>query len=156
MMKVMVLTVSDRASEGVYEDLSGPAVENVLSENLKDIKIIRKIVPDEPDKIEEAFSSGLENDFIISTGGTGIGPRDITPEVTEKFCEKMIPGVAELLRNESLKQTQNAVFSRGLAGTKGKTMIVNLPGSVKGAKFCTEILVSILSHAKKMLNGAAH
>lgn len=155
-MKVLVLTISDRASQEVYEDKSGPAIESILSEKLPESFIERVIVSDDANAIEKAFSSHLDKDVIITTGGTGIGPRDNTPEITEKFCDRLIPGIAEYLRNESLKQTINAVLSRGIAGIKDTTLIINLPGSVKGASFCVKQLIQILPHALKMMSGKGH
>ena len=155
-MKVLVLTISDRASQGVYEDKSGPAIESILGEKLPESVIDRLIVPDEENAIKEAFVNNLDKDIIITTGGTGIGPRDITPDITEKFCDRLIPGISEYLRNESLKETINAVLSRGVAGVKGNTLIINLPGSVKGASFCAEQLIQILPHALKMMRGKGH
>lgn len=155
-MKVLVLTISDRASQGVYEDKSGPAIESILAEKLPEAAIERLIVSDDANAIEEALSSHPDKDVIITTGGTGIGPRDNTPDITEKFCDRLIPGIAEYLRNESIKQTINAVLSRGMAGIKGNTLIINLPGSVKGASFCTELLIQILPHALKMMRGEGH
>lgn len=155
-MKVLVLTISDRASQGIYEDRSGPAIEAVFSEKLPDAHIERRIVPDEEGPILETFSHHLANDVIITTGGTGIGPRDITPDVTEKFCDRVIPGIAEYLRAASIAQTTHAVLSRGVAGVKGNTIIVNIPGSVKGAIFCTELLITILPHAVTMVQGGGH
>ncbi|MCD6380571.1 MogA/MoaB family molybdenum cofactor biosynthesis protein [bacterium] len=155
-MRVLVLTISDRASVGVYEDRSGPAVEESLSRNIPDAEIERQIVPDEKAKIEEVLSGNLDKDVIITTGGTGLGPRDITPDVTIGFCDRLIPGIAEYLRTESLKETLNAVLSRGVAGIKDQTIIINLPGSVKGASFCAELLPSILRHALAMVHGEGH
>ena len=155
-MKVLVLTISDRASQGVYEDKSGPAIESILTVKLPETVIERVIVSDETNAIEEAFSAHLDKDVIITTGGTGIGPRDNTPDITENFCDRLIPGISEYLRNESLKQTINAVLSRGVAGIKGNTLIINLPGSVKGASFCAEQLIQVLPHALKMMRGKGH
>ena len=155
-MKVLVLTISDRASQGVYEDKSGPVIEKILTEKLSEVLVERLIVSDDETAIKEAFSSHLEKDIIITTGGTGIGPRDNTPDITEKFCDRLIPGIAEYLRIESCKQTINAVLSRGVAGIKDKTLIINLPGSVKGVSFCTELLITILPHALKMMRGEGH
>ena len=139
-MKILVLTISDRATEGVYEDRSGPAVEKVL------------LATD----IEEALGKDAEHDVILTTGGSGIGPRDNAPDVTMSFCDRSIPGIAEYLRSESCKETLNAVLSRGIAGYKGTTIIINLPGSVKGAVFCAELLVPILPHACDMILGKGH
>lgn len=155
-MNVLVLTVSDRASKGVYEDLSGPAIEKILRDRFPDISVSRKIVPDEKMAIIRAFESGLANDFIITTGGTGISPRDITPETTAGFCDRTIPGIPEYIRAESFKQTPNAILSRGTAGMKGATIIVNLPGSVRAAEFCTLLLLPIIPHAMKMAQGEGH
>ena len=155
-MKVLVLTISDRASQGMYDDKSGPAIESILTEKLPEAAIERLIVSDDAIAIEKAFSSHLDKDVIITTGGTGIGPRDNTPDITEKFCVRLVPGIAEYLRTESCKQTINAVLSRGVAGIKDKTLIINLPGSVKGASFCTEQLITILPHALKMMRGEGH
>ena len=155
-MKVLVLTISDRASNGVYEDKSGPEIEKVLVNHLPEVKTERLIVSDDAENIEQAFESHLDMDVIITTGGTGIGPRDNTTDVTEKFCNRLIPGIAEFLRRESCKQTLNAVLSRGTAGVRGNTAIINLPGSVKGAAFCTELLIPILPHAIKMMHGGGH
>ena len=155
-MKVLVLTISDRASQGMYDDKSGPAIKSILTEKLPEAAIERLIVSDDAIAIEEAFSSHLDKDVIITTGGTGIGPRDNTPDITERFCGRLIPCIAEYLRNESIKQTINAVLSRGVAGIKSNTLIINLPGSVKGASFCTELLIQILPHTLKMMRGEGH
>ena len=155
-MKVLVLTISDRAAAGVYEDQSGPALEQVLRELLDDVVIRRVVVPDESRQIEAAMTEGLDCDVILTTGGTGLGPRDITPEVTERFCEKAVPGLAELLRAESLKETSHAALSRGTAGQRGMTLVVNLPGSVRGASFGARVLAPILPHAAKMMAGKGH
>ena len=155
-MKVLVLTISDRAFKGVYDDESGPAIKKTIAFILPDATVELLIVPDEKDKIINACQSHLDMDAIITTGGTGIGPRDVTPDATEEFCDKLIPGISDYLRRESCSQTINAVLSRGVAGIKGNTVIVNLPGSVKGAQFCTKLLVPVLQHALKMIKGEGH
>ena len=155
-MKIRVLTISDRASRGEYEDLSGPEVERVLQEGLDDPDVSRRIVSDEPWDIEQAFLEGLDCDVILTTGGTGLSPRDHTPDVTERICDRLIPGITEALRAYSLTQTPQAMLSRSLAGIKGTTLIINLPGSVKGARFCTEWLLPVLPHAKRMIAGEGH
>ena len=97
-MKILVLTISDRASDGVYEDRSGPAVEEVLRSGMPGADIERLVVPDDERRIERVFETHLDRDVIITTGGSGIGPRDVTPDVTARFCDALIPGIAEHLR----------------------------------------------------------
>ncbi len=155
-MKVLVLTVSDRASAGIYEDASGPAVEAALLAAHPDIQVVREIVPDEADRILETFGCNLQMDVILTTGGTGLSTRDVTPDATSTFCDKTVPGIAEALRAASFLQTKNAVFSRATAGIKESTLIVNLPGSVRGAGFCAEFLAPMLPHCLKMMRGEGH
>jgi molybdopterin adenylyltransferase len=155
-MRVRVITISDRATRGDYEDRSGPAIEEALRERIDGVEVERVIVPDEPDAIRDALEEGLPRDVIITTGGTGIGPRDITPDITAAFCDKLLPGISEILRSESYKQTSRAMLSRGVAGVKGQTVVVNVPGSVRGARFCAEIVAPVLGHAGEMLRGGDH
>lgn len=155
-MKILVLTISDRASEGVYEDRSGPAVEEVLEAGIPGARIKRLVIPDDEVEILQVFESNLDRDVIITTGGSGIGPRDVTPDVTERFCDALIPGIVEHMRRESYRETPYALLSRAVAGRKDRTVIVNLPGSVKGARFCAELLVEILPHACAMVRGEGH
>jgi molybdopterin adenylyltransferase len=155
-MQVLVLTVSDRASAGVYEDRSGPAIAEVLAEAFPGAVIARSVVPDEKPAIRAAFEANAQCDAIITTGGTGLSPRDVTPEATQEYCGRMVPGIAEMLRMESLKETRNAALSRGVAGTKENCLIINLPGSVRAATFCTKILIPILPHALAMIQGKDH
>ncbi len=155
-MKVMVLTISDRASRGQYEDLSGPAVERIVAGGIAGASVTRSIVPDEAEAIRGAFEENLDKDVILTTGGTGLGPRDITPEVTQRFCDREVPGIAEYLRAESRRETLNATVSRGRSGMKGTTLIINLPGSIRGASFCALLLVPLLPHACGMASGEGH
>jgi molybdopterin adenylyltransferase len=155
-MEILVLTVSDRASKGIYEDLSGPAMDALLRASFESCTVHRKIVPDEKDKIIDAFKEYLSCDFIFTTGGTGISPRDVTPDATSEWCKKLVPGIGEYLRNESLKQTKNAIFSRAVAGIHEKTMVVNFPGSVKGATFCLELFIPMIPHSIRMIAGEGH
>jgi molybdopterin adenylyltransferase len=155
-LEILVLTISDRAAAGEYDDLSGPEVERILSEGIEGSLVERMIVSDDREAIENALEGALGKDVIITTGGTGLGPRDNTPEATEAFCDKLIPGISEYLREESRSETLNAVLSRGVAGMKGRTIVVNLPGSVKGAAFCAGLLVHILPHACRMALGGGH
>ncbi len=155
-MTVAVITISDRASRGEYEDLSGPEIEKVLHQHLPGVVVQRHIVPDEPDEITAAFGRFAESDFIITTGGTGIGPRDVTPEVTAAYCDRLLPGIAETLRAESYRETPQAMLSRGMAGVRKETVIVNFPGSVKAVRLCAGLLVPVMEHAVKMLHGGGH
>ena len=155
-MRILVLTISDRASEGVYEDRSGPAVEEALRAGIAGAEIERLVVPDDGPRIERAYAAHLDRDVIVTTGGSGIGPRDVTPDATARFCDALIPGIAEHLRRESYRETPHALLSRAVAGRKGRTIIVNLPGSVEGARFCAKLLVQILPHAIAMIRGEGH
>jgi molybdopterin adenylyltransferase len=155
-MRVLVLTVSDRAAAGVYEDKSGPAITAVLAEAFSDAIITNAVVPDEKESICAAFKTHAACDCILTAGGTGLSPRDVTPEATIAYCDRMVPGIAEMLRMESLKETPNAALSRGVAGMKGGCLIVNLPGSVRAATFCAKHLVKILEHAIAMRDGKSH
>lgn len=150
-MKVTVIIVSDRASSGEYKDLSGEIIEKILRENFKNIEINRIIIPDEEAEILESLEKSLSSDFIFTTGGTGLSERDITPDVCEKFCEKPVPGISEILRAESYKETHFAMLSRGYAGLKNKTLIVNFPGSPKAADLCTRLVIPIMPHALQIL-----
>jgi len=155
-VEILVLTVSDRASRGDYEDRSGPAVIKMLAKAFPDANIEGLMVPDEKPAILKVFASHAQKDFIITTGGTGLSARDVTPDATGEYCERMVPGIAEMLRMESLKETPYAALSRGVAGMKGKCIIINLPGSVKAATFCTRLVVPLLPHALAMRDGKGH
>ncbi len=155
-MKVTVITISDRAFNGIYEDLSGKEIISILKDYDKNIEIKYVLVPDEKDMIFNALKENTDSNYIFTTGGTGLSKRDVTPEVTQNFCEKELPGIAETLRFESLKETKNAMLSRGYAGVKGKTIIVNFPGSVKAVRLCTKVLLPILKHGIMMINGESH
>jgi len=155
-VKVAIITVSDRASRGEYQDLSGPEIEKIILEKYPDSEIRRVIVPDEREDIRKTLTSCLDCQWIITTGGTGIGPRDITPDVTIEFCDLLLPGISETLRIRSLEETSQAMLSRGAAGLKGDTLIVNFPGSRKGAAFCTRVILPILFHGPAMRRGEGH
>ena len=156
MYTIAVLTISDRASAGVYPDTSGPAIVEIILQKYPDAQITQEIIPDNPMLLRSFFSHHLTCNCIITTGGTGIGPRDFTPEITTDFCSYLVPGIAEMFRFESIKVTKNAVFSRGVVGVKHKTLIVNFPGSHKAALLHTELLLSIFDHAMSMMHGKGH
>lgn len=154
-MKIRVITVSDRAFAGDYEDRTGPAVVESLASLLPEAAAELGIVPDDPEALRKALDdSGA--DVIIAAGGTGLGPRDSTPEVLESWGDRSVPGIGELLRTRSLEQTSMASLSRMTAVQKGRTLAVAMPGSVRGAVFCTEVLAPLLGHAVKMMAGGGH
>jgi len=155
-LEIMVITISDRAYRGEYEDLSGPRIKEIIEASEVEARVDLMIVPDEAEKIKEALLNNLDKDFILTTGGTGLSPRDITPEVTREVCEREIPGISEMLRFESYRETRNAVLSRGVAGVKGRTIIINFPGSLKAVTLCTRLVLPILEHAQMMLRGEGH
>jgi molybdopterin adenylyltransferase len=155
-MKVAVITISDRASRGEYADLSGPEIEKAVLSLDAAAEVSRKVVPDEEQEIREALEEAAAADFILTTGGTGISPRDVTPEVTMRFCDKELPGIAEMLRAQSWLQTPAAVLSRGYAGLHGRSVVVNFPGSVNAVRLCMKVLGPVMEHAMRMLGGAGH
>ncbi len=156
-MRVTVITVSDRASKGIYEDLSGPEITRIIEEAYPDARVNRVIVSDTPKEIlKQLQKEASQVDIILTTGGTGISPRDNTPEITAQFCEKEVPGIAETLRSESLKETPMAMLSRGYAGMHKGTLIINFPGSLKAVRLCTKVVLPILPHAKAMFLGEGH
>lgn len=156
MLEILVLTVSDRAFSGDYEDRSGPEIRRILEASGLELRIHTGLVPDDPAAVLGALEKQSGMDWIITTGGTGIGPRDITPEVTQKFCERMLPGVAEMLRRESCRETPYAVFSRGRCGISGSTLVVNFPGSVHAVRLYTRLILPLLEHGPRMLRGEGH
>ena len=155
-MRVAVITVSDRASRGEYADLSGPEIEKAVLSLDAAAEVSRAVVPDEEREILGALQAAAGADFILTTGGTGISPRDVTPEVTMRFCDKELPGIAEVLRAQSWLQTPAAVLSRGYAGLHGRSVVVNFPGSVNAVRLCMKVLGPVMEHAMRMLGGAGH
>lgn len=157
-LKLGILTISDSVTAGTTEDKGGPAIANVLVH--EDWTIARtEIVPDEQATIQRVlreWSDDIQLDVIFTTGGTGLSQRDVTPEATANVVVRLVPGIAEVLRAEGLKQTQGSMLSRGIAGTRGSTLIVNLPGSPKGAQQGAEILRPLLEHAVTTIAGAKH
>jgi molybdopterin adenylyltransferase len=153
-MKIGRITVSDRASAGIYEDRSGPEIQKVLGEFLGGAAEFESaIVPDEVHLISAAlknFADGLKCDLIVTTGGTGISARDVTPEATKAVLEKELPGFGEAMRMQSFAKVRTAILSRAVAGTRGKSLIINLPGRPSAVRECLEIL------APAMREGMAH
>ena len=150
-----ILTVSDKGWLGERYDESGQVVEQCLGKLLVEVTEC-DIVPDEKEAISEklikwADEKGL--DLIITNGGTGLSPRDITPEATLAIIDKVIPGLAEAMRMETMKKTPAALLSRAVVGSRGKCMIVNLPGSPKGVRECMEVILPVIPHALEILAG---
>ncbi len=153
---VGIITLSDRASKGEYEDLTGPALAKYISENLKTSFIRTEVIADDTKKLEimlKDFADTQELDVIITNGSTGVSPRDIAPDVTLNIIEKRLAGFEESMRAESLKITKNAMVSRAVCGTRNKSLIINLPGSPKGAVENLSVVLPVIEHTVKKLQG---
>jgi molybdopterin adenylyltransferase len=148
-----VVTVSDSCARGEREDLSGPAVAGVL-DKLGFLIAAREVVSDDSIQIQNLLIRlAREVRLIVTTGGTGIAPRDVTPEATRAVCEKLLDGVAEKMRSEGAKKTLLAALSRGVCGVRGRALILNLPGSPAGAVESLEIVAGLIPHAIELLSG---
>ncbi len=152
-MQVGLLTVSDRGARGEYEDRSGPLLAEIVQSKTPWQVSHRTIVPDELDEIAETLRRWCDEGIhlILTSGGTGFAPRDVTPEATKTVIERETPGIAEALRAESLKFTRHAMLSRAVAGIRGQTLIINLPGSPKAVRENMDVLLPILPHALELL-----
>jgi len=153
---VAVITISDRASRGEYEDLSGPEIERGVRALFPSAAVTRTVVSDDPERIRAELLASARADVILTTGGTGLSPRDVTPEVTRQFCDKEVPGIAEVLRSRSHAETPAAMLSRGTAGVRGTTLVVNFPGSPAAVKLCLQVLAPVLEHALRMMRAEGH
>lgn len=155
-MKIGRITVSDRASAGVYEDRSGPEIEAALREHFRAALFDAVIVPDEIEMIAAAllrFTDDLKVDLVVTTGGTGISVRDVTPEATRAVLEKELPGFGEAMRMTSLAKVRTAILSRATAGTRGHCLILNLPGKPAAVRECLEILAPAIREGVAHLRG---
>lgn len=154
-LRARILVLSDGASRGEREDRSGAAVRSLLESHGWTV-VAHEVLPDEVDRIRRRLEEWTEDeacDAIFTTGGTGLGPRDVTPEATRAVLEREVPGLAEMMRFEGMKRTKMAVLSRGLAGARRGCLILNLPGSVRGATESLESALSVLPHAIDLLRG---
>jgi molybdopterin adenylyltransferase len=155
MIRAAVITVSDKGSRGEREDLSGPEAVRLLEAQAIEVACTL-VVPDEPDEIKAALIDCADRqglDLIITTGGTGVTPRDVTPDATHEVLEKEIPGMAEAMRQASMAKTPHAMISRALAGLRGKTLIINLPGSPKGVRENLAVVLPAIPHAIEKIQG---
>jgi molybdopterin adenylyltransferase len=156
-IKVGVVTASDRASAGIYDDISGVAIMDTLKEYLQnEIEFVYRCIPDEKEEIEKALKELAYNeecDLIVTTGGTGPAPRDVTPEATEAVCQKMMPGFGELMRQVSLQYVPTAILSRQTAGICNKSLIINLPGKPKSIRECLDAVFPAVPYCIDLIGG---
>jgi len=157
MIKIGVINVSDRASQGIYEDIPGKAVVDLLHEYLiSEFELVYQVIPDEQKQLEQAMTHMADIEktcLIITTGGTGPSLRDVTPEATEAICQKMLPGFGELMRSISLAFVPTAILSRQTAGIRGNTLIVNLPGKPKAIRQCLEAVFPAIPYCIDLIDG---
>ena len=155
MIRVAVLTLSDKGSRGEREDLSGPAIREMIKQ-IGAVAEYYEIIPDEKALIKKKLIYYSKKvDIIFTTGGTGLSPRDVTPEATIEVIDREIPGIAEAMRMEGLKKTRRAMLSRAVAGVRGNTLIINLPGSPKAIKEGLESIMEVIPHAVEKIKGSA-
>ena len=154
-VRVAVLTISDSGSKGEREDTSGDVISEIAArEGYR--QVFREIVPDEKELIAarlREWCDGGEVDLVLTTGGTGLGPRDVTPEATAEVIDIAVPGITEAIRVETMKKTPFAMLSRSIAGVRSGCLILNLPGSPKGVRECLEVAVPVLPHGLAMIEG---
>lgn len=156
-IKIGIVTVSDRASAGIYEDISGKAILDTLQAYLvSEFKAVYRCIPDEQEHIEQTLKELADQQdccLIVTTGGTGPAKRDVTPEATEQVCDKMMPGFGELMRQVSLQYVPTAILSRQTAGIRGKSLIVNLPGKPASIRECLDAVFPAIPYCIDLLEG---
>jgi molybdopterin adenylyltransferase len=154
-MNIGILTISDKGSHGQRQDKSGEAIRDIMT--AAGSKVVKyEVVPDEKESIAATlrdWADGGKVDIILTTGGTGLSKRDVTPEATMSVVDREVPGIAEAMRVKSLDKTPTAMLSRAVAGQRGQCLIVNLPGSTKAVKECLEVIMPTLSHAVDIIKG---
>ncbi|MDE3177230.1 MAG: molybdopterin adenylyltransferase [Pseudomonadota bacterium] len=157
MIPIGVVTISDRASAGVYEDKGGPGIEAALAAILASPwRAVRRVIPDEQALIEASLrelADGEHCTLILTTGGTGPSPRDVTPEATAAVCERMMPGFGELMRAKSLLEVPTAILSRQTAGLRGRSLIVNLPGKPSAIRTCLDAVFPAIPYCLDLIGG---
>lgn len=154
MITVGILTISDGAAHGTREDISGDAIRELVAQVPGAVVSVHAIVPDEMDQIAATLCSWCDEqrlNLVLTTGGTGLAPRDVTPEATRSVIEREAQGIAEAMRTHSLQYTRMAMISRGVAGVRGHTLIINLPGSPKAVRESLEFVLPVLPHAINLL-----
>lgn len=158
MTKIGIVVASDRVSQGIYEDLSGKAIIEVLNDFIESKwEYFYEVIADTQEEIERVLIKMCDDhhcDLVLTTGGTGPAPRDVTPEATERVCEKMMPGFGELMRHASLKYVPTAILSRQTAGIRGKSLIVNLPGKPKSIRECLEAVFPAIPYCIDLIGGS--
>jgi len=156
-IKIGILTASDRASAGIYEDISGPAIVDTLNDYLSsEWRAVRRVIPDARAVVEKALIALADEEgccLIVTPGGTGPAPRDLVPEATEAVCDKMMPGFGELMRQVSLQYVPTAILSRQTAGIRGRTLIVNLPGKPKSIRECLDAVFPAIPYCIDLIEG---
>lgn len=156
-IKIGVITASDRASAGIYEDISGRAIQETMQAYLKtDFEVEYRCIPDDQETIEKTMKTLCDEDgccLVVTTGGTGPAPRDVTPEATESVCDKMMPGFGELMRQVSLQYVPTAILSRQTAGIRGRSLIINLPGKPKSIRECLDAVFPAVPYCIDLIGG---
>jgi molybdopterin adenylyltransferase len=156
-IRIGILTVSDRASQGIYDDISGKAIEQTLAEYLiSPWEKVYRLIPDDQSLIEQTLIELTDEQqccLVVTTGGTGPAKRDVTPEATEAVCDRMMPGFGELMRTESLKYVPTAILSRQTAGLRGQRLIVNLPGKPSAIRQCLDAVFPAIPYCIDLMEG---
>jgi molybdopterin adenylyltransferase len=156
-IKIGVITASDRASAGIYEDISGMAIQETMDAYLtSEFEVVYRCIPDEQETIESTMKELCDEAgccLVVTTGGTGPAPRDVTPEATENVCDKMMPGFGELMRQVSLQYVPTAILSRQTAGIRGKALIINLPGKPKSIRECLDAVFPAVPYCIDLIGG---